>query len=54
LELLQKNGHIFSSTVTKKTDFLVVGKKSGTKVKAAKKSNVKIISELDFIKKFTN
>jgi DNA ligase (NAD+) len=54
LEILEKNGHTFSATVSKKIDFLVVGDNPGSKVKKAEKSDIDIINESEFIKKFTN
>ena len=54
LKILEKNGHTFSSTVSKKVDFLVVGDNPGSKIEKAKANNIKIISESEFIKKFTN
>jgi len=54
LKILEKNGHIFSSTVSKKVDLLVVGDNPGSKVEKAKTNDIKIISESEFIKKFTN
>ncbi len=39
-----------SSAISKKTDYLVVGEKSGSKLDKAKKLGVKILSENEFIK----
>ena len=41
-------GANYSSSITKKTDFVVVGENPGSKYKKAKELNVKIISEKQF------
>lgn len=45
-----KYGAICVDSVSKNTDFLIVGKKPGSKLKRAKKLNVAIIDEKDFLK----
>lgn len=49
-EILKNSGGISSSSVSKKTDFLVCGENPGSKFEKAKKLGVKIISEEEFIK----
>ncbi|RPI75760.1 MAG: NAD-dependent DNA ligase LigA [Ignavibacteriales bacterium] len=39
-----------TSSVSSKTDFLIVGENAGSKLERAKKLNIKILSEKDFIK----
>lgn len=48
--VVEKNGGKFSNNLSGKIDFLVVGKKPGSKVEKAKKLNLKIIYESDFLK----
>ena len=43
-------GGNISNTVNKKTDFLVIGDKPGSKLQKAEKLNIKIISEDEFMK----
>ena len=45
-----QNGGKVSSSVTSKTDFLVVGEDAGSKLEKAKRLSVKIISEKEFLK----
>lgn len=47
-ELVRQSGGSFSSSVSKKTDFLVAGQSSGSKFNKAKELKVKIISEREF------
>jgi len=49
-EYIINNGAKLSSTVSKKTDFLVCGDKPGSKYEKAKNLNVKILNEDEFIK----
>ena len=42
------------SSVSKNTDYLIIGEKAGSKTEKAKKLNVKILTENDFIKKIKN
>ena len=44
--LIEKNGGIVSSSVSKKTNFLLCGDSPGSKYKKAEKLNIKIIDEL--------
>ncbi len=47
---IRELGGKISSTVSKKTDFVVAGKEPGSKYQKAEKLGVKIVSEEDFIK----
>jgi DNA ligase (NAD+) len=49
--LAQTQGAKISSTISKKTDFLIIGDKPGSKLKKAKELNVAIISEDEWYKK---
>lgn len=49
-EIVQSIGSIFSSSISQKTDFLVAGPGAGSKLEKAKNLNIKIISELEFLK----
>jgi DNA ligase (NAD+) len=49
-ELIRVNGGNVSGSVSKSTDFVVVGDNPGSKAKKAKKLGVKILSEEDFLK----
>ena len=42
-------GAIISSTVSSKTDYLVCGEKSGSKLKKAKDLNISILTEKEWI-----
>lgn len=47
--ILQNNGDI-SSSISKNTDYLLAGNDAGSKLTKAKKLNIKIINEEEFIK----
>jgi len=47
-DLIEKNGGMVSSSISKKTDFLVSGLDSGNKRKKAKELGIKIINEKQF------
>jgi len=47
-EIIEKAGGRVSSSVSKKTDFVLAGEEAGSKLDKAKKLGVKIISENDF------
>jgi DNA ligase (NAD+) len=49
-EKIKELGGKTPSAISKKTDFLVVGKNPGSKYEKAKKLGVKIISEKEFLK----
>lgn len=48
-QLVRKFGGVVVSSISKKTDYLVVGNDPGSKVKQAKDLGVKIISETEFL-----
>ncbi len=50
-ETLEKYGAKVTSSVSKKTDFLIYGKDAGSKFEKAKKMGVKVISEEEIIKR---
>ena len=47
-ELIESAGGKVSSSISKKTDFLLSGEKAGSKFKKAKELGVKIINETEF------
>ena len=49
-EIVHSVGSTFSNSISQKTDFLVMGEGSGSKLEKAKRLNITIISELDFLK----
>ena len=49
-ELIESFGGKVSSSVSKKTTFLVSGKSPGSKLKKAKKLGITVLSENDFLK----
>lgn len=50
-DIIEKNGGIIISAVSKNLDYLIVGENSGSKLEKAKKINtVNIISEEEFLK----
>jgi len=48
-EMIREEGGRAASSVSKKTDFVVVGENPGSKAEKAKKLGVKVISEQEFI-----
>jgi DNA ligase (NAD+) len=48
--LAKTKGFKIASSVTSKLDYLVIGEKSGSKLKKAKEMNIKIINEVEFLK----
>ena len=48
--LAKSKGFKIASSVTNKLDYLVMGEKSGSKLKKAQELNTKIISEEEFLK----
>ena len=51
---LQTLGAKVSSTISKKTDFLIIGSKPGSKAKKARELNIKIINEDQWIQIINN
>jgi len=49
-ELIESLGGVVTSSVSRNTDYLLVGKKPGSKLSKAQELGVKIISEEDFMK----
>ena len=49
--LAKSNGAKILSSVSKKTDFLIIGSKAGSKVEKAKSLGIKVLNEKDFLKK---
>ncbi len=49
-KMVKDNGGAVSSTVSKKTDFVVTGDEAGSKLEKAQKLGVKIITESEFLK----
>ena len=49
--LARSNGAKILSSVSKKTDFLIIGSKAGSKVEKAKSLGVKVLNEKDFLVK---
>jgi len=47
-KIIEDNGGKISSSVSKKTDFVVVGEEAGSKLKKAQKLNIKILDEKQF------
>ena len=50
VKIIEKNGGRFSSSLTKKTDVLIYGEKTSSKMDKAKKFNTKLIEFNEFIK----
>tara|TARA_B100000700_G_C15060860_1_gene865733 strand:+ start:5890 stop:7962 length:2073 start_codon:yes stop_codon:yes gene_type:complete len=48
-EIIEKNGGKITSSVSKKTNYLIAGEKSGSKLEKAKELNIEIIDEKKFI-----
>lgn len=49
IELLEKDGWEFVSSVSKKTDYLLAGEKAGGKLKKAQELGVKVLSLEEFL-----
>ena len=49
-DLVESNGGKVSSSISKKTSYLVSGEKSGSKLDKAKNLNVTILSETELLK----
>ena len=52
--LAKKVGAKIQSSVSKSTDFVIVGDKAGSKEKKAKELKIKILSEEEFLKKINS
>lgn len=50
-EIIESMGGIISSSISLKTDFLIAGENAGSKLDNAKKLNIKILTEQEFIEK---
>lgn len=50
-EIIENMGGIVSSSISLKTDFLIAGENAGSKLDNAKKLNIKILTEQEFIEK---
>lgn len=50
INIIEKNGGEYKSTITKTLDFLIAGDDAGSKLDKAQKLGVKVITENDFIK----
>ncbi len=50
VQLIEENGGRVSSSVSKKTDFLIAGQEAGNKLDQANQLGVKILGEQDFLK----
>jgi len=51
-EMVRDHGGHAGSSVSQKTDYIVVGKNAGSKLAMARELGVEIISEEDFLKMF--
>ena len=49
-ELIEKHGGTTSSSVSKNTDFVLAGESAGSKLDKAKKLDIKILDEEEFLK----
>ena len=52
-KMVEKNGGITSNNLSKKVNYLVTGKNSGSKLEKAKKLSISVISEKEFLKLIT-
>jgi len=50
ITLIEENGGLYKSSITKDLDYLIAGDKAGSKLEKAKKLGVKIITEAEFLK----
>ena len=53
-DLIETNGGITSSSVSKLTDFVIVGENAGSKKTKAEELNIPILTEEEFIEKLNN
>ena len=49
--LAQEKGAKISSTISKNTDYLIIGEKPGSKAKKAKELNIRILNEKEWLVK---
>ena len=47
-DFVEKNGGIISSSISKKTSYLVSGQNPGSKINKAKDLNIRVINEKEF------
>ncbi|MCB0753811.1 MAG: hypothetical protein KDC52_20235, partial [Ignavibacteriae bacterium] len=52
--IIEENGGKVTSSISSKTDFVLVGENAGSKLEKAKKLNVKTIDENEFKKMLGN
>ena len=52
--LAKTKGAKILSSISKKTDFLIVGEKAGSKIDKAKELGIKILNEKEFLKKINS
>jgi DNA ligase (NAD+) len=48
-DIIKNNGGVVTSSITKNTDFLVVGENPGSKLDKAKKLNIRTLDEEEFL-----
>ena len=53
-EIIESKGGRISSSISKKVDYLIVGESAGSKLQKAKKLNIKILNETEFINLIKN
>ena len=53
-DLIETNGGMTSSSVSKLTDFVIVGENAGSKRTKAEELNIPILTEEEFIEKLNN
>ena len=54
IKIIESLGASSSSSINKKTDYLVAGDKSGSKLNKAKSLNIKILNENEFLELINN
>ena len=52
--LAQENGAKIASTISKNTDYLIIGEKTGSKLKKAEELKISILTEDEWINKIKN
>ena len=53
-EIVESKGGRMSSSVSKKVDYLIAGEAAGSKLQKAKKLNIKVLNESEFINMIKN